>query len=239
MAATLPDLGAVQPLDRPVWSALTTRQAALALGDARAVRMQADHGAFAAAADGSAENLAALVALAAPGGSLFLVETGRVLPPPGLTVRRAAECVQMWAPRLTPAPSEVGSVPGLAIVPLAAADAPEMLALATLTEPGPFFASTHRLGDFVGVKHRGRLVAMAGERLKLPGHTEVSGVCTHPDHRGKGYAGALMRVVAAGILARGEVPVLHAYASNGSAIALYEKLGFVTRRMMVMTVLAR
>ncbi len=229
----------MQPLDRPVWSALTTRQAALALGDARAVRMQADHGAFAAAADGSAENRAALVALASPAGSLFLVETAPVSPPAGLTVRRAAECVQMWAPRLTPAPSEAGSAPGLAIVSLADADVPEMLALATLTEPGPFFARTHRLGGFVGVKDGGRLVAMAGERLKLPGYTEVSGVCTHPDHRGNGYAGALMRVVAARILARREVPVLHAYASNGSAIGLYEKLGFVTRRMMVMTVLER
>ena len=90
------------------------------------------------------------------------------------------------------------------------ADAAEMLALATLTEPGPFFTRTHRLGDFIGIRHAGRLVAMAGERMKPEGFTEVSGVCTHPDFRGRGYAGALMRVVAARIAARGEMPFLHA-----------------------------
>ena len=89
-----------------------------------------------------------------------------------------------------------------------------MLALATLTRPGPFFARTHQLGAFIGVKQDGRLVAMAGERMQPTGFTEVSGVCTHPDPRGRGYAGGLMRQVAARILARGETPFLHAYADN-------------------------
>ena len=82
-------------------------------------------------------------------------------------------------------------------------------------------------------------MAMAGERMKPTGFTEVSGVCTHPDHRGRGYAGALMRVVAARILARGEMPFLHAYASNTGAIGLYESLGFALRREIAMTVLIR
>jgi predicted GNAT family acetyltransferase len=128
----------------------------------------------------------------------------------------------------------------VAIVPLADADAAQMLALATLTRPGPFFARTHELGDFVGVKDdRGRLLAMAGERLKPEGFTEVSGVCTEPDQRGKGYAGALMRRVCAAILARGETPFLHSYAHNTGAIALYESLGFSLRHAMTMTVLTR
>ena len=88
-------------------------------------------------------------------------------------------------------------------------DAPEMRALAALTKPGPFGSLTHRLGGFIGVKREGRLVAMAGERMRLDGFTEVSGVCTHPDHRGRGYAGALMRTVASRMLARGETPFLH------------------------------
>ncbi|MEI9852841.1 MAG: GNAT family N-acetyltransferase [Sphingomonas sp.] len=124
-------------------------------------------------------------------------------------------------------------------MPLGDADAPEMLALATLTEPGPFHAHTHSLGDFVGIRVGGRLAAMAGERMKLPGFTEVSAVCTHPDFRGRGYAGALMRVVIGGILARGETPILHSYATNRHAIALYESLGFRTRAELVFTVLAR
>ena len=67
---------------------------------------------------------------------------------------------------------------------------------------------------------------MAGERLKLPGMSEVSGVCTHPQARGRGYAALLSRHVASEIVRRGEVPFLHAYAGNSGAIALYERLGF-------------
>ena len=114
-----------------------------------------------------------------------------------------------------------------------------MLALATLTQPGPFFARTHRLGGFIGVKQDGVLVAMAGERMKVEGFTEVSGVCTQPDHRGNGYAGGLMQLVAQAILARGETPFLHVYADNAGAIALYQTLGFRFRAALTMTVLAR
>ena len=78
----------------------------------------------------------------------------------------------------------------------------------------------------MGVKEGGRLIAMAGERMKPQGYTEVSGVCTDPNHRGRGYAGALMRVVANRILARGETPFLHSYAHNTGAIGLYSSLGF-------------
>jgi predicted GNAT family acetyltransferase len=83
------------------------------------------------------------------------------------------------------------------------------------------------------------VVAMAGERMKPEGFTEVSGVCTLPDYRGRGYAGGLMRVVAARILARGEMPFLHVYADNAGAIALYETLGFRFRRALTMTVIRR
>ena len=153
--------------------------------------------------------------------------------PPDTTVVRTAVLHQMVAETVEPA------TPAFEIVPLSDDEAPEMRALATLTQPGPFHASTHRLGRFVGVKENGRLVAMAGERMR-PGHfTEVSGVCTHPAQRGRGYANALMRTVAQQILARGETPFLHVMASNAGAIALYETLGFRFRREMVMTVLAR
>jgi hypothetical protein len=137
----------------------------------------------------------------------------------------------MIAERLSPAP------PGFEVVDLADADGPQMLALATLTAPGPFFVRTHQLGDFVGVKQGGELIAMAGERMKPTGFTEVSGVCTHPDHRGKGYAAGLMGVVAGRILARGEIPFLHVFASNTGAIGLYETLGYAVRAEMLMTVL--
>lgn len=80
---------------------------------------------------------------------------------------------------------------------------------------------------------------MAGERMKMPGLSEVSGVCTHPDHRGRGYAGTLMRMVAERMLARGETPWLHAYASNAGAIGLYESLGFRLHGTVTASILVR
>jgi hypothetical protein len=222
------------PLDRPVWNALTTRQAHLAQGDARAVRFAPEYGLFAAVADASPDSLAALAALVPPRGGLALVEAQAPPPIPGTQIAQRASVWQMSAEMLTPAtPAKVE------IVPLTDADAAEMLALATLTEPGPFFERTHRLGDFVGVKQDGQLVAMAGERMKPTGFTEVSGVCTRPEWRGHGYAGALSRAVVEGILARGERPFLHVYAHNAAAITLYQSLGFSLRREMAMTMLTR
>lgn len=221
------------PLDRPVWSALTSHQSFLAEGDERAWRFQPDHGPFAAAADGAPANLAALAALIPEGGAVWTVEVDPIPVPPGTVVMNQARCHQMVAETITSAS------PDFAIVPLGEEDAPEMLALATLTVPGPFLHHTHRMGAFVGVKHEGRLVAMAGERMRLGGFTEVSGVCTHPDFRGRGYAGGLMSVVARGIIARGDAAFLHVYVTNAGAIALYEALGFRIRTTVTATVLAR
>ncbi|SNS17767.1 FR47-like protein [Sphingomonas laterariae] len=221
------------PLDRPVWNALATGWSALAQGDDKARRLDPAFGPFAASADGSPENLAALTALLPADGALWIVETGALAPPPGAVQLRTTDLHQMVAPRITPA------APHFTIEPLTAADAPDMQALARLTEPGPFAARTHELAEFLGVKQDGKLVAMAGERMRPQGFAEVSGVCTHPDHRGQGYAGGLMRAVAERILARGETPFLHVYPSNTGAIALYEALGFVLRRPITLTLLAR
>lgn len=221
------------PLDRPVWLALTTRQAPLALGDRRALRLAPDYGVFAAAADDSAESQAALADLCPAGGGIALVELNEPAPPPGLTVIDRGLCWQMLAETLTP---------GDAAFPIAAlgeADAAEMFELATLTRPGPFFARTHQLGEFVGVRVDGHLAAMAGERMQAPGFTEVSGVCTHPDHRGHGFAAGLTRRVASRILARGETPFLHVYETNTAAIRVYQALGFKLRRKLKITVLVR
>lgn len=224
---------AAHPLDRPVWNALLTRQAELAQGDRHALRFDPTYEPFAASADDSAESLAALAKLVAAEGETWVVEAADRPPPPGVTVVRTALLHQMAAAAIVPPEAD------LAIVSLTDADAAEMRALAHLTRPGPFLANTHRLGGFVGIKQDGRLVAMAGERMKPAGFTEVSGVCTHPDHRGRGYANQLMRIVAHRILMRGETPFLHVYASNSGAIALYQSLGFSLRSPMFMTVLAR
>jgi predicted GNAT family acetyltransferase len=69
----------------------------------------------------------------------------------------------------------------LSLRKLSIADIPEMLALTKLTEPGPFLPRTIELVAYFGINESALLVAMAGERLKLTGYTEVSAVCTHPD----------------------------------------------------------
>lgn len=209
------------PLDRPIWHALTGRQAGFALGAGLVRRFQPEVSPFAASADDSAEALAAVAGLIGRGEQAFLIQRGAVPVPPGTRVIERGLGVQMVADDFEP------TAPPTGIVALGAADAAAMIDLATLTRPGPFRARTHELSQYWGVKDEdGRLLAMAGERLKLPGMSEVSGVCSHPEARGRGYAALLSRHVASEIVRRGEVPFLHVYAANEGAIALYEKLGF-------------
>lgn len=219
-------------LDRPVWNALTTRQAHLALGDpATGVRYPTDIEPFGAARDNAPEQLLALGKLTPMDGGLALVEPHVVAPPPGLIVLFQEPVRQMIAARI-PSPDDMSGV-----IALGNADAPEMRALAELTQPGPFHARTHELGDFVGVRENGKLIAMAGMRMRVPGFTEISAVCTHPDARGRGLAAKLMRIVAAKIVDRGEELFLHVYPHNESAISVYEKLGFRHRADVQLTVL--
>ena len=218
-------------LDRPVWASLR-HQPHWAVGDERARRFKADINRFAAARDDSAESLAALAELVAPGDdAIYLAEVPRIVVPPGLIVLKEAPGVQMLATRLLALDDHVQL--------LGDADAAEMLALATLTQPGPFLPRTHTMGRFIGIRIDGRLAAMAGERMRFPGHVEVSGVCTHPDFRGRGLARRLSAAVTADIQRRGEQPFLHAWATNTAAIALYESLGFVTRATVNIAMLKR
>lgn len=212
------------PLDRAAWAALSTRQAGLALGDDRARRLAPEYGLFAAAADRSEESLARLAALVRETGPAALFEADPPRALEGVRITPGDPISQMVAEN--PAFPTVG----FEVVRLGDEDADEMLELATLTRPGPFFSRTHRLGDFIGVREGGRLAAMAGERLRLPGYTEVSAVCTHPDFRGRGYAAGLMGLVTRAIVARGEKAFLHVYDHNITAIALYERLGWRRRR---------
>lgn len=220
-------------LDRPVWAALSTRHLPLSMGGALARRYAADINLFASARDDSAAALTALAELVQPGERIFLLQVPDIVVPAGLVPVKAAKGVQMVATRSIPAVAADED-----IAELTDADAPEMLALATLTEPGPFLTRTHAMGTFRGIRIGGRLAAMAGERFRFPGYTEVSGVCTHPDFRGRGLARRLSAAVAARIEARGERPFLHAWKSNRPAISLYESLGFEIRAEVDVKVLA-
>ncbi|HET7371012.1 MAG TPA: GNAT family N-acetyltransferase [Gammaproteobacteria bacterium] len=212
-------------LDRPVWASLTTAHASLSLGDAMARRYASDVNRFASARDDSEAALEALARLVQPSDPVFVLQVPEIRIPPALTAVKEAKGVQMVA-HSPVAPPDDGPD---GIIALGDIDAAEMLELATLTEPGPFLRRTHRMGGFFGIRVDGRLAAMAGERFRFPGYTEVSGVCTHPDFRGRGFAQRLSRHVAAAIAARGETAFLHAWKSNIAAISLYEGLGFRLR----------
>jgi predicted GNAT family acetyltransferase len=221
-------------LDRPVWASLSSRHAALSVGGTLARRYAPDVNLFASARDDTATALTALAALVRPGERVFVLQVPDIVVPSGFGLIKAARGVQMIATRSVPAAAGTED-----IVTLTDADAPEMLALATLTEPGPFLARTHAMGRFLGIRIGARLAAMAGERFRFPGYTEVSGVCTHPDFRGRGLARRLSAAVAANIEARGERPFLHAWKTNLAAITLYESLGFGIRTEVNVAVLER
>jgi predicted GNAT family acetyltransferase len=220
-------------LDRPVWASLASRQASLSLGGELAKRYQRDVNVFASTRDDSRAALDALAELIGPGERVYVLQAPEIAVPSALSVTQMPPGVQMVATR--PIDAEAADD----IVTLDDADAAEMLALAKLTQPGPFLARTHVMGTFRGIRIDGRLAAMAGERMRMPGHTELSGVCTHPDFRGRGLARRLSAIVCAGIEARGETPILHAWKDNRAAIALYETLGFRWRADVNVAVLER
>ena len=223
------------PLDRPIWSMLTGRQAHLAQGDAgKAVRLNRDYGPFGAAADRSEQAQAGLAAHIPEGGDLWIVEGEPWPVPSGTREVKRAVLTHMVA-------SEVFDTigPEFDIVALGEGDAAEMAVLAEHAQPGPWGPKTHLYGPFFGIRENARLLAMAGQRMLMPGLAEVSGVATWEDCRGRGYARALIGHVVREMRARGEQPFLHSYADNAGAIALYHSLGFHIRREIHVLVIGR
>jgi ribosomal protein S18 acetylase RimI-like enzyme len=220
-------------LDRPIWSALDTAHASLAEGGERARRYPPSIVPFAAAADHTPESLEALENLPIADETMLLVEAGSIAIPRGLDVVSEAAAVQMIAER----PRE--RIADARIQPLDQSDAEEMLALASLTKPGPFTLRAQSLGGFWGIKAEGRLIAMAGQRLRQTGFTELSGLCTHPEFQGRGLGTLLFRFVAGEIASQGETAYLHAYAANTAAISLYNSLGFELRTEMNLRMVKR
>jgi ribosomal protein S18 acetylase RimI-like enzyme len=224
------------PLDNPIWNSLLTEHSSLAISSRLARRYPAAIGPLSGIAEQSDANYEALRILAGPGGVVVLFCAETPAPPAGWTLIRGGLLTQMVCEQ--PPPSKAPKLAlGEEFRPLTAADVPEMVALAELTEPGPFRQRTIELGAFFGIFEKGRLVAMAGERTHLPHHVEVSAVCTHPDARGRGYARMLIATVMEEIRGRGKTPFLHSFADNHSAVRVYESLGFRERRTFELAVL--
>jgi ribosomal protein S18 acetylase RimI-like enzyme len=223
------------PLDTVIWRALTSVQGNLAEGDERARRYPAVIAPFAATADTEPTSFRSLLALVGGADPIALFTTEEVEPPSAFSVLRRDSVDQMVL-------KDAGACavqPGAPIVGLEVADVPQMLALASVTQPGPFGPRTIELGHYIGIRRQGVLVAMAGERMRLDGFTEISAVCVGPAYRGHGFAADLVRSLVSSIAARSEIPFLHVFTSNLAAIALYRKLGFTLRRRMHLALLVR
>ncbi|WP_320784483.1 GNAT family N-acetyltransferase [Streptomyces sp. CRN 30] len=210
-------------LDHPARASLTGPHARFAERHGRILRYPVDVTPWVALPEEpDAGDWAVLAALSGPGAQVPLLGfNGRI--PNGWEVTSDIEGVQL-------VDDGVAAAPDPEAVLLGPADVPEMLDLVARTRPGPFLPRTIELGTYLGIRRDGALLAMAGERLHPPGWTEISAVCTHPDARGEGLAGRLVRAVAHGIRARGETPFLHTGADNTSALRVYEALGFALRR---------
>jgi predicted GNAT family acetyltransferase len=218
----------MHPLDNVIWNALTTRQVEFAECFGQARRFMPEVTALGAFCGPTAEGYQSLAGLVPEQGTVAIFLESAYQPRDGWKFVVGAPLVQMVCEngRVDSGPKNSSE---LELVELGAPDSPEMIELTELTKPGPFGSRTHELGTYLGIRREGKLVAMAGERLKVPGYTEVSAVCTHPEHTGQGYAGILMNKVMRRIRARGETPFLHVRGDNGRAIALYERLGFSQR----------
>ena len=219
-------------LDRPVWSALTSRHQGLAEHTPLARRYPAAIAPFAAVSDHSDAAWSELAELAKDDGVAVLSQAP-LERPHCLDVQFSAAIRQMVGA------SPVQAIEDVPVVTLDQRDVPAMLELTALTKPGPFQARTHELGRYIGIRDGGRLAAMAGERMHLNGFTEVSAVCVHPDYRGRAYAQTLVKILMKAIADRGETSILHVFDDNHGAIALYERLGFVTRAALQVTALRR
>jgi GNAT superfamily N-acetyltransferase len=212
----------------PVWHALQTRHRHFALSAGEACRYPADVAPFASVATPSESALQSLHSLLVPGEYVWLI--GESFPSiPELFCERTLECLQMVLPHDISPPD-----PAFEILPLSHAEAPEMVALTDIAFPGFFRARTCEMGSYYGVRSGGELIAMGGERLMLDGYPEISGICTHPEHRGKGLAAGLIWQLVRNHRRDGQVSWLHVAARNQHAIDLYLRLGFKVARKVLL-----
>jgi len=223
-------------LDNAIWNSLATCHAHLAIGadigHGLARRYPSDIGPLSAVQERTSEAYADLAAIVPEGDVAVLFLENSVEIPAGWQLVRDGTLVQMVCPAVPDQPSLAE-----AILPMTAADFPEMVDLAKLTEPGPFRDHTADLGGFVGIRVDGCLAAMAGQRLAPTGFAEVSAVCTHPDFRGRGFAQALVASVTRNIQSEGRTPFLTSFEANTGAVRIYQQVGFVLRRTFQLAVL--
>jgi predicted GNAT family acetyltransferase len=218
-------------LDNPVWESLTSIHANLARSNGSARRYASQVSPFAAVSEPTPKAFSDLAALVTSEEKVGLATAE---PLPVANGWEAIFCRPIEQMICTELKGESRSTP----LELGRNDVPEMLALTAATQPGPFLAETMQMGRYFGIRaNDGRLIAMAGERLKLDGFTEISAVCTAPEFRGRGLARTLVAYLVAHALNEGKMPFLHVKAENEAKL-LYQKLGFRVRRAVQLTVIS-
>lgn len=210
------------PLDHPIHAALAGRQRGLALNAGGWSRYPREVAPFLAFDPAGGADPAALARLVEPGETVYLLG-GRPPVPAGWTLQGPWPLAQM----VCEAPQ---AAEGTAIERLDGAALADVQALAALVYPHYFRARTPELGRYFGIRVDGRLAAMAGERMATDAWQEVSAVCTHPDHLGRGHARRLLVMLSNDILAQGRTPFLHVSQANERAKALYLRNGYAERR---------
>jgi len=211
-------------LDNPVWEALTKEDKRFNIGTPALAYFPEDVSPFVGMEHWDEEDLDRMESLLPAERGFSVMIAGEVMIPPTFDILFTTPLYQMTCTHLKPIDHA-----GATIQHLGEADVPAMLALTAMTKPGPFLQHTIDFGNYVGIYEHGELLAMAGERLHLRGYTEVSAVCTHPDHLGKGYAAQLMTNACERIMKQGNIPFLHVKTNNLRAIRKYEQLGFTKR----------
>lgn len=213
----------------PAWHALQTRHRDFAVTASDACRYPADIAPFVAIAEPRQSAMRDLHSLLLPGESVWIFGEGHSRLP-GLSFGRTIECLQMVLDESVPV-----AAPTADIVRLGEAHSGEMVKLTELAFPGFFRPKTHETGTYYGVRSNRELIAMGGERLALNGYSEISGVCAHPAHRGRGFAGNLMRQLVVDHRAKGVISWLRVISTNNTAIALYQSIGFGIARAVTLT----
>jgi ribosomal protein S18 acetylase RimI-like enzyme len=221
----------------PPLDSLNTALAHLALRHGLALKFPREVTPFSALLENTAAALTDLHALLEPSESTYIISFEPLPSTPGITIAGPYAVRQFEWPVDAPLPP---LSPHLVIEPLTCAHAPEMVELTSIAFPGFFRIRTCEMGPYFGIRsaggsgnNAGRLVAMCGERMNIntpTGHFhEISGLCTLPEFRGRGYAPALLAHMLHLHHAAGRRSYLHVASDNATAIALYQRLGFRPR----------